>query len=342
MTEPFDFLGSYIAPAVIAFIVAFAFLLLREYKKYTSSTYYKITKVSFLSLWLDLGKIGEYTTYKHLQHLEKEGARFLFNIYVPKKDGETTEIDVLMLTQKGIFVFESKNYSGWIFGSEYQKNWYQTLPTGRGRGRSHKEAFFNPIMQNNLHIKHLKALIGEEYPVHSIIVFSERCTLKSINIKSESIKVIKRNNVSAVVSEILNKATHTLLDDATIKNIYDTLYPYTQVSDEEKAQHIANIKMKIAERHNEANSVITAKVPIEEAVLSPIEDEEDKKEAPAESEALSAENSIDNSESQAESDICPKCGGKLILKTASKGKNVGNQFWGCSNFPKCRYIKSKQ
>jgi|GEM_PF-327900 len=36
--------------------------------------------------------------------------------------------------------------------------------------------------------------------------------------------------------------------------------------------------------------------------------------------------------------ICPRCGHKLVLRTATKGSNKGNQFWGCSNFPKCRYI----
>ena len=40
--------------------------------------------------------------------------------------------------------------------------------------------------------------------------------------------------------------------------------------------------------------------------------------------------------------ICPKCGGKLIMKTAAKGANKGNQFLGCANFPKCRYIKNVQ
>ncbi len=33
---------------------------------------------------------------------------------------------------------------------------------------------------------------------------------------------------------------------------------------------------------------------------------------------------------------CPACGGKMILRTARKGKNAGQQFWGCSAFPKCR------
>lgn len=38
--------------------------------------------------------------------------------------------------------------------------------------------------------------------------------------------------------------------------------------------------------------------------------------------------------------ICPKCGSKLVLRTAKKGTNEGNQFYGCSAFPKCRYIKN--
>jgi predicted RNA-binding Zn-ribbon protein involved in translation (DUF1610 family) len=42
----------------------------------------------------------------------------------------------------------------------------------------------------------------------------------------------------------------------------------------------------------------------------------------------------------AEKLLCPRCGGQLILRTAKKGDNAGNQFYGCSNFPKCRYIQN--
>ena len=38
--------------------------------------------------------------------------------------------------------------------------------------------------------------------------------------------------------------------------------------------------------------------------------------------------------------VCPRCGGNLILRTARKGENAGNQFYGCSNFPKCRYVEN--
>ena len=37
---------------------------------------------------------------------------------------------------------------------------------------------------------------------------------------------------------------------------------------------------------------------------------------------------------------CPKCNGDLVLRTASRGVNSGKQFYGCSNFPKCKYIQN--
>jgi len=37
---------------------------------------------------------------------------------------------------------------------------------------------------------------------------------------------------------------------------------------------------------------------------------------------------------------CPKCGSPMVLRTARIGANQGNQFWGCSNYPRCRGILS--
>jgi restriction system protein len=38
--------------------------------------------------------------------------------------------------------------------------------------------------------------------------------------------------------------------------------------------------------------------------------------------------------------ICQNCGAKLVLRTARRGKNAGNKFWGCANFPKCTFAKT--
>ena len=40
----------------------------------------------------------------------------------------------------------------------------------------------------------------------------------------------------------------------------------------------------------------------------------------------------------ADKKICPRCGSELVLRTAKSGAHAGEQFYGCSSFPKCRYI----
>ena len=37
---------------------------------------------------------------------------------------------------------------------------------------------------------------------------------------------------------------------------------------------------------------------------------------------------------------CPRCQNPMVIRKASKGKNVGQQFWGCSTYPKCRSTQS--
>lgn len=213
------------------------------YRRYTESTYYQVTQISPLQLYFDKGRLGEYMTYRYLRSAEKNGAKFLFNIYIPKGKDETTEIDVLMIHAKGLFVFESKNYSGWIFGNEFQNNWCQTLP--QGKGRSHKEYFYNPIMQNKSHIKHLKKFLSEDLSIHSVIVFSQRCTLKKVEVISDNIHVINRNDVYNTVAAICGKIDVPVLTTAQINEIYDKLYPYTQVDTATKSQHIENIEKKM-------------------------------------------------------------------------------------------------
>lgn len=325
-------LFSIFIPIGIAALVLYGILFIIKINDYRNSSYYKATGIPYFTMRADTGRYGEYLTYKYLKQYENLGAEFLFNVYIPKKDGETSEIDVLMLSPRGIFVFESKNYSGWIFGSETQRNWYQTLP--RGRGRSRKESFYNPIMQNRSHIKHLKAFIGERFPMRSIIVFSERCTLKSITLNSDDIKVIKRNEVSGTVNGIYNGTTEVALSAEEIDVLYEKLYPLTQVSDSVKSQHIENINNKHMEN--------TADIAPDTEVISEIDEDltnDFDTVGTEERDAESAGTDTDDT-SSAEPLKCPRCGGELILRTASRGANAGRQFYGCSNFPKCRYVQS--
>lgn len=298
-------------------IVVLVAVYLISNKQYKETSYYQITNTPLLVLRSDVGKYGEYLIYKKLRNFETNlGAKFLFNVYIPKENGETTEIDVLMICSKGIFVFESKNYSGWIFGNEAQRNWTQVLP--KGKGRSNKEKFFNPIMQNRGHIKHLKSFVGEDIPMRSIIAFSERCTLKEITVTSTDVSVINRYSVAPVVTTLFNQYPNAL-DTEKINTLYSLLYPFSQVEELAKQQHIQNIKNNIAPQS------IVAVTPMTSENIPEIVSEESQPDTAPNFEASTLK--------------CPKCNGELVLRTARRGDNKGNLFYGCSNYPKCKYIQ---
>lgn len=165
------------------------------------------------------GKHLEQLTYRSLRHLERHGSKFLLNTRIPRTNGETTEIDVLLICSKGIIVFECKNYDGWIFGDEVQHKWTQTLP--KGRGRCHKEYFYNPIMQNSTHIKYLKQFVGKNVPMWSVIVFSDNCVFKNVTVRSQ-VNVIQHYEVATVVAGIFSHADD-IYTESEINAIYNNI-----------------------------------------------------------------------------------------------------------------------
>jgi restriction system protein len=90
----------------------------------------------------------------------------LNNITVPFKEG-TTQIDHILVSTRGVFVIETKNYSGWLFGDESSKQWMQVL-------YKVKSKFQNPIHQNYLHVKVVEQLLDflPKEHIHSIVVFT--------------------------------------------------------------------------------------------------------------------------------------------------------------------------
>jgi hypothetical protein len=210
--------------------------------KYQKTDYYKQTKNKYIITRNNKGLYGEYLIYDKLKDLQQSGGKFLFNTYLNKNSKETTEIDVMLIHKCGIFVFESKNYSGWIFGNSQDNYWTQTLPTKKGK--SQKEHFYNPIKQNQTHIKALRKQIGEITPIYSVIVFSDKCKLKKITNITQDTHIIKTNELYHTVTKILNNNLQ-LLSETEIENLYNNLYPYTQVSKDIKQKHIENIKKRI-------------------------------------------------------------------------------------------------
>jgi len=274
----------------------------RSYKK---TGYYAMTKKSYGAMRNDVGAYGEYLLFKHLTGLPGH-KRFLFNCYVPKDDGTTSEIDVILLHTSGIYVFESKNYSGWIFGTESQRSWTQSFPNGR------KEKFYNPLMQNNGHMKWLQNYLPgiPEYAFRSIIVFSERCSLKKINLTTGKHKVINRQDVYPVVFAM---AGQQLFSDEMIEDIFQRLYPLTQSTQDVRAAHINAIH----HRHD-AHMGLPAPTPV---VIN--------------NQVVRVQNTIVTDPFN-RIQCCNICGAEMTLQVVSCGEQRGNRFWGCSTYPKCR------
>lgn len=214
--------------------------------------------------------------------------KMLRNVYLPSDTTGTTEIDLLYITQKGIFVIESKNYSGYIFGDEEQLKWTASLYAGKdylGRAKTEKHQFYNPIRQNKNHIKYLTQYLGENVRMISVIVFSERCELKSVNYTSPNICVCQLEDLPELFRFSWDNFSDVLTTEQ-IEKYYNKLLPLTNVETATKISHIQNVQ----DRFNDPRK-------------------------------------------------CPLCGAPLVGRTTKSGPHAGRRFWGCSNYPQCRFMK---
>ena len=84
-----------------------------------------------------IGKVGENKVARILNSLPRE-YKVVNNVIIPNQRG-TSQIDHIVLSPYGIFVIETKNYSGWIFGNEQSEKWKQTFKTTQGN------YFYNPL-----------------------------------------------------------------------------------------------------------------------------------------------------------------------------------------------------
>ena len=187
----------------------------------------------------DLGKTGERLTYRRLSEFYFKKQIFR-NLYIKKSDGKFTEIDLVSVGRGSVIVYESKNYSGWIFGSDKDAYWTQTLYNRK------KQKFYNPIWQNNTHIEALKEFLKDyQLEFFSIIVFSERCELKKVECNVPNTFVIKRNKLEKTVSKIRKNVDKTLTKEQLDEVIY-LLNSVQRPEQEIKEQHIADIKQTLS------------------------------------------------------------------------------------------------
>lgn len=145
------------------------------------------------------GTLGEFSAHAALVMQGEQNV--LRDLYIPTKNGNHSQVDLLVVTMNGIVVIESKNYSGWVFGSVHQQQWTQTFPNGS------KYKFYNPIKQNQGHIYSISSFLDVKGTdlFQSCILFSPQCELKDVPTNVENVSIIQNTGLKSYMDYVHRK-----------------------------------------------------------------------------------------------------------------------------------------
>jgi restriction system protein len=123
---------------------------------------------------------GEARVARRIESLRRKNKEYhLFNNIILKTPDGTTQIDHILISPYGIFVFETKNFSGWIFGDAHGKKWTQSLFSPY-QSSSIKFQFQNPIHQNYKHVKAVEGFLGiDSKSIFNVVVFAGGSAFKT-------------------------------------------------------------------------------------------------------------------------------------------------------------------
>ncbi|WP_286971866.1 NERD domain-containing protein [Flavobacterium sp. UBA4854] len=177
------------------------------------------------------GIIGEKKVSLILYFFDKSDYKVINNV-VLKTGAITTQIDHIVISSFGVFVIETKNYKGWIVGYENSKYWTQVI-------YKYKTKFYNPILQNEGHIKALKNCLKvySDLEYISIVVF---CTKANIKVDT-NIDVI---NVNLLIKTI-KKYSRVNLSETDKENIFQKINNFNLVKSVDQREHINSVKRRI-------------------------------------------------------------------------------------------------
>ena len=187
----------------------------------------------------NLGSSGEQYTYRALWYYFQDN---LFrNVYIRKEDGDLTEIDLVAVGNRGIYVFESKNWSGHIYADGDCDKW---LVYCGGK----KNYPLSPVKQNEGHIRALQYHLGKLVPKNrffSVIIFSARCKLSMKNI-NDNVTVVKRdwryNDAIDKALRGISANSADFLSNADIEKICRFLKKAQRPDEEIREEHLRSLE----------------------------------------------------------------------------------------------------
>jgi hypothetical protein len=186
--------------------------------------------VSILSLPSVKGYFGELSIRIWLCFLDKNKYKVINDVMIPSGQGRTAQIDHIVISVYGIFVIETKNYKGWIFGSEGSKYWTQVI-------YKTKNKFYNPILQNKGHVKALKELLVD-YPnigYIPIVAFTTKADFKKLNVTSHVVYSLGLNRT-------IKRYTAEIISPDDMDRIYNTILNANIEDKKAKKEHVTRIQ----------------------------------------------------------------------------------------------------
>jgi hypothetical protein len=192
--------------------------------------------------WKDIGKLFDISIYSEFMTfymLDKIPGykRLLTRLHLEKEDGSEILIDIVMITQKGVYVIQPKDRQGEIKADQEQMQWIENHD-----GEHNK--FYNPIWLNETYINLLAktADISTEKFI-SVILFKADCQLKEIKNISKDVLVLKKENLIESLKSDLEKRNIVLSEDE-VDALFKKLKSYIKLESIVEEEHFKNIEKK--------------------------------------------------------------------------------------------------
>ena len=180
------------------------------------------------------GLLGEKKVAGVLRRLPEGNYRVINHVLLRRRQGNTVQIDHVVVSVYGIFVIETKNFSGLIVGNDFSEQWVKYMYR-----RSYP--FFSPTRQNYGHIRALEELL--ELPRDSFI---------SIVVFLPGARLRVRSRVPVIHTKQLNKTIRSYktekLDRAQVRAVESRIRSLNIYSKKAMKKHVKSVK-KQSRRH---------------------------------------------------------------------------------------------
>lgn len=214
----------------------------------------------------------------------------LRDVLIDGANGGTSQIDLLLIGAKGVFVIEVKYYHehATVYGSGKNSKWYYYLG-----GKRYE--LYSPLHQNKQHVKYLKTLLADfgDVPMFSaLVIFCKDFKVEHVNADPQNPDTFVCNSLPALQRGIgvISENRPDVLDEEKRSKLRDYIAEHQHGGKEARREHVERVR-----------------------------DVQQKQKM------------------YREQNMCPYCKKELVLRKGKYGS-----FYGCSNYPKCRYTQKAE